>query len=567
MKGFILKEILIMSQPERTAKSVTFHPERTIILGSNDTGKSSLIKSIYSAFGAPAAKENSNWKALNPIILVKFELYGESYSILKDGKYYTIFDRDDELIETFDSVTKGLGPFLAKLFQFNLKLNDQKGVLITPPPAFCFLPFYIDQDAGWQTTWASFKNLSQIKAYKKPSIEFHTGLRPNEFYEKKSEFDACAVEIEELNREKRVAKKVLEKIRNKLSLETFDIDIESFQAEIKQMLVQCQQLKKDQDSFKNKLSGLYNDKINYESQIIIATNAVKELHKDFEFATELHNEVDCPTCGAHYDDLFSERFNIALDENRAEELLLELKELHFSTIETLKNVEESFLKKSKEIEQIETILEEKKGEVKLSDIIEKEGRKELNTIFNADVLALEDLISKILSKQVLLKERLDTLDNKNRKGEIRLFFKDLMKTNLKSLDVTNLAEKDYSDVITFKGNTGSAGARILIAYYFSVFRLIEKYSSSIFCPIIVDSPNQQAQDPEHIDKIYNFIKDNQPNGSQMILGLEELYNVDFGGKIVELTDKYHLLNRENYEIVFPEINRYLKKTYASDLFS
>lgn len=53
----------------------------------------------------------------------------------------------------------------------------------------------------------------------------------------------------------------------------------------------------------------------------------------------------------------------------------------------------------------------------------------------------------------------------------------------------------------------------------------------------------------------------------MIVGLEELYDVNFGGKIIELTEKYQLLNEEDYTNVFPIMNAYLKKTYPTDLFS
>lgn len=355
------------------------------------------------------------------------------------------------------------------------------------------------------THWSSFKGLGQIKSYKKPSIEFHTGLRPNEFYEKKSEFDNYTIEIDELNKEKRIAKKVLLKIKDKLSKETFDIDINSFQEEIKTLLVDCQKLKEDQEFYKSRLSDLYNRKINTETQIIIASKAVKELSKDFEFAADIDDDVECPTCGAHYDNLFSERFNIALDENRAEELLLDLKEELFAIIEKLKITEDTFLTKSREIIQIEALLEEKKGEVRLQDVIEKEGRKELSNIFNYDIVELENSIGDILVKQYNLKQRLDSLDNKKRKEEIKAYYRDIMKTNLKAVDVTNMPEKSYSEITKSINGTGSAGARTLIAYYFTMFKVIEKYSSSIFCPIIIDSPNQQAQDPAHIHNIYNFI--------------------------------------------------------------
>lgn len=567
MKSFILKEILIMSRLERKAKRVEFHPQRTIILGRNDTGKSSLIKSIYSCLGATAAKENNKWKALAPILLLRFSVGGILYSVLRDGKHYSVFDTQDKLIKTFDSVTTGLGPFLASIFNFKLKLPNQKGELITPPPAFCLLPFYIDQDISWQSTWASFKGLQQIKSYKKPIIEYHTGLRPNEFYETKSEFEQFTAEIEQLDKERKLSKKVLDKIKEKFSNDTFDIDIDSFEAEIKELLVECQKLKGEQEKHKSRLLDLYNNKINLESQIIIASKAINELEKDFQFANSLEDDVECPTCGAHYDNSFSERFNIAVDEQRTEELLYELKDDLLAIKDKISSEEAKFRSKSEEIERIEVILEEKQGQVKLKDIIEKEGKRELQTVFNAEIKELEDSIGQSLIKQSELKSKLAGLDDKKRKEEIRDYYKRLMRRNLNALDIYNLSETDYGDLTKSINNTGSAGARMLVAYYFAIYQVIEKYSSSIYCPIIIDSPNQQAQDQGHIDKIYNFIKENQPDGSQLILGLEELYNVDFAGKVVELKDKYQLLNEDDYKVVYPVMNRFIEQTYSSNLFS
>ncbi|MPN64236.1 hypothetical protein SDC9_212007 [bioreactor metagenome] len=82
---------------------------------------------------------------------------------------------------------------------------------------------------------------------------------------------------------------------------------------------------------------------------------------------------------------------------------------------------------------------------------------------------------------------------------------------------------------------------------------MKKYSSTTYFPLIVDSPNQQDQDVEHIDKIMTFIQSNQPNDSQLILGLAETYGVNFNCKIVTLNEKYGLLQSNEYETVYDEL--------------
>ena len=44
--------------------------------------------------------------------------------------------------------------------------------------------------------------------------------------------------------------------------------------------------------------------------------------------------------------------------------------------------------------------------------------------------------------------------------------------------------------------TGSALPRALLAYYFTFLKIMNIYSTSTFCPIIIDSPNQQEQDKD-----------------------------------------------------------------------
>ncbi|MNI87681.1 hypothetical protein D3C73_1449000 [compost metagenome] len=73
----------------------------------------------------------------------------------------------------------------------------------------------------------------------------------------------------------------------------------------------------------------------------------------------------------------------------------------------------------------------------------------------------------------------------------------------------------------------------------------------------MDSPNQQDQDKEHWDMIKDFIIKNQPKNSQLILGAVEFGDRQFEGKTIELTEKYHFLQKDDYEEVSEEINRLL----------
>ena len=64
MKNLKFQSLLLLSKKERAARKIVFDPKATLILGENDTGKSSLIKAIYATFGADPAVIHPDWKSL-----------------------------------------------------------------------------------------------------------------------------------------------------------------------------------------------------------------------------------------------------------------------------------------------------------------------------------------------------------------------------------------------------------------------------------------------------------------------------------------------------------------------
>ena len=564
MPNLLISEIQLYSVKEKSAKRVTFNPIRTVIHGKNDTGKSCLIKSIYQALGASPAKVHPKWKNVQATILLHFSIDKIPYTILKEGKYYAVFDSNGNLLSVFNSVVNGLGIYLAQLLNFRIKLPNKDGEIITPPPAFMFLPFYVDQDVSWSETWSAFAGLGMIKGFREPIVHYHTGIRPNEYYDTRAEIQKYLCDIEELEQDRKVSQNILNNIKDKLSTIDFNIDVEVFKDEVRDLIIECEKLKKKEERHKDNLVELHNNKLVIEAHIEIAKEALKETHKDYNYANSLDEHlIHCPTCGAEYENSFIDRFEIAQDTDKCKELL---KELNIEKLEIDGKIEQENLQLNKsieEIEKIEVLLQKRKGELQLRDIIENEGRNEIKKIFDERIAELNGKIQENAIQQEELKKKLLSLENKERKETILNEYQFFMAKYLRDLDVFSLTHNDYKNIVSKINDTGSSKARALISYYYSVLNVIHKYSTSCFCPIVIDSPNQQAQDIDHIDKILSFVKDNQPKESQLILGLEELYDIDFECKMVELTDKYHLLQESEYEEVSEKISPYLEKLYAS----
>lgn len=558
MKEFKLNKILLLSLKEQKAKKVIFDLKRTIILGRNSTGKSCLIKSLYQTFGAEPQNIHPNWKEANAISLVHFTIDGEKYSIIKSNKVYCLFDSASVKLEQFNRVSE-LGNYIAKLLDFKILLPNRDGEIVTPPPAYLFLPYYADQDKSWTSNWSSFSKLYLPNA-KLDIINYHTGIRPNQYYEAKNELGIVNDGIQVVEKDITIVRSLLKNLKEKLSQIDFSISIDDFQEEIKELLIACEELNKTQNKHKQALTLLYNQKIKLEAQLEITQRALIETNKDYAFAiNEIDDNVLCPSCGADYENNFAERFGIAQDEQRCLDLIIELKD-DISVVEArIGSINFEFNHNNQEIAKIEKLLESKKETIKLKDVIESEGRKEMKLLFESEILAFEtELKEKLLLKNELEKE-VKKFENKKRASDIRAEYRDVMGINLRQLNVHSLDEKYYKRIDSSIQESGSAMPRALMAYYYSILNIIKKYGSSAFCPIIIDSPNQQGQDKENLPRLINFIIDKQPKDSQLILGLEEIPEGHTNEYIIELMEERSLLQADEYEEVLDEIKPYLKE--------
>src|SRR5690348_8331513 len=122
MKRFSFQELVLASFKERKARRIQFHPQVTIIRGENETGKSSLMKSLFRTLGAEPSKVHPNWLDADVRSLVRFELDHVQYTMLRYTNNFTIFDGTGKPLRRFRSVTNDLGPYLARLFSFGLRL-------------------------------------------------------------------------------------------------------------------------------------------------------------------------------------------------------------------------------------------------------------------------------------------------------------------------------------------------------------------------------------------------------------------------------------------------------------
>ena len=557
MKKLLLKSMLLVSHVEKKALKIKFDPKVTIIQGDNDTGKSSVIKTLFWTFGAEPPKIHKNWKAADIISLVHFELDSQEYAIYRHRRSFSLFSGAGTLLGTYESVTNELGPALAELFGFNLKLTSRQGIQETPPPAYMLLPFYIDQDGGWSGTWGSFKSLGQYSNWKKTLKSYFLGLRPDEWYALDTQRKLLEQDkddpIRQLNSIEAIARKTISEI----SSFDFNMDLVEFEKDVEELVRKCNLLKEAQDRYREKITELKTEEIRLSAQIEIVIRTRSELNADYVYSqSRLEDFVSCPTCGAEYINSFAERFSIAEDAETCTDLLVSLREDLLKTKSEIDSCQQSLKEEIKKKKEIDRILARENGSVAIKDIINIEGKKSLLNHLDYESGAIKDYIGRIGQQQLDIKRSMDRYDDPERRKAIIEEYGKRFYENARKLSVTSLSDHVFKNIDASIEESGSDLPRAVLAYYFAIISLITESDKSLVFPMVIDAPNQQEQDKDNLIKILNFIINSKPESNQMIVGLVDDARLKYPGARISFKTKYSALNSTHYLECSKELRPY-----------
>jgi len=563
MKKLRFESLELLSRRERRARKIEFHPRLTIIKGANDVGKSSVIKSLYWAFGASSPKVHPTWARANIKALVTFTVDGHRYRIFRDHDTFGIFDADGKLLLGTSQITKDLAPFLGRLLDFRLVFSNRKGEPETPPPAYAFLPFYIDQDGGWTKPLDSFANLSQYANFRKPLIEFHTGILPNEYYELEADKRRLEVDQKELEADRRIVRKALERFNLEASFNGLELSIDGHEQAIEHLLVRLKQVRAVRQDRADKLSEVLDQRMIIEQQMQVARASIAELEKDSKFAGDLPEEVFCPTCGTVHHNDFANRYGIIEDREALFEFLTEARQkVRVLTSQAVK-AEADVHEADRTLAEIQASLDAKQGDVSLFEVIESRGRRIASDLFDGQLEELDGQIAELLGEIAKANESLNKLKDKQRRKEIVQYYAGFVLDYLRRLDVTNYSADAITKIPARISETGSDLPRALLAYFLAILQTINKYSTSLFAPIVVDSPNQQDQDKINVGAMIDLIIASRPDDAQTIVGTVSLHGRTIeDGRIIEFTEKLSVLRSIEFDDISASMQPYMDQMTA-----
>ncbi|MHC2088611.1 hypothetical protein [Methylobacterium sp. CM6244] len=564
MKKLKFTKLYLLSRKERKARKEVIDPNITVIFGENDTGKSHFVKSMYTAFGAEPQVINEKWVQASVTIMMDFLINEKSYSILKFNNQYGLFDGDGKLLWGAVSIVSDLGPKIAQLLDFTIELSTRDDRLIVPPPQFIFLPFFQDQDRGWNDGWSSFKNVQMISGYKRSILEYHTGIRPREFYIAKAAKSEAQHAQNDLRAERRALDKATERLRAGRAGIAVTFQPELFADQIKQLLRDLSGLQENYFYIKQKIADLQSRRAVLIEEIEISRASLYELDKDYRFVQEKFDyNIICSTCNTVHDNNFANRFGLISDVDACRDLLSKARQ-HLGGVES--DIARQFHElqfQDERIDRIKNILEATHGETKLNDMLTDESERILDATIDAERSSLErGIVEWLMKENVADGEMSDHSNPKKKKEIISLYFGKLV-LFAEELGI-NFSSSAFSSVAPKLNETGSYGQRAFLAYQYALLHTIQEFTTSVLCPIIIDTVLKEDPDKENIERILAFAINNRPKRMQLILGTVSLHNVKYSGYTINPTIKESFLSASQFEEIDLHLRPFVRQMLSLD---
>jgi hypothetical protein len=547
--------LCLLSQHEGRAFNLNFSSEATVLQAANGFGKSAVLKSLYNALGAEPHRIDAPWRSASVQTVLEFTVDGTPYAVLSGRGRYAIFDGSGELQLRTTSVSKDLTDYLAKLLDFELEMLNRQEEAVTPPPAYMFAPFYIDQDASWRQPWASFQRF-YLPDSGRTLADYHSGLRPNAYYAAKTRLNLIQAHRKELEVERLVLDQTLRRMQELVSDVVLSFDLDDFKEESDQLLDESRKLHQDQAEYRQRLADISEERRLWLEQHDLVTVTLAEMDEAFAAALTRPSDVACPTCGHHYDNKIADQFEIVQDKDGLyNALIISQDKLH--ELEAKAQSERGAISQLEErISRINHVLGVRKSDVSFNDVVVAQGRNEASKIIRSRTAEIDEIISRKRRQEDAEAETMRSITSRERSQEIKSYFKERLFEFAEDLSVRIDTSRSPS-MVSMPYGRGSEGPRGIVAYYYAFLHTARRYSSAAFCPIVIDAPNQQGQDD--MERVMRFIIDKKPPDSQVIVATEDLFGLtEADATIVHVGKRQNqLLDEDQYEEVSNIVRPYL----------
>lgn len=542
MSSMYFKDILIADIDKHTARFVEFQPGLNVVTSAdNHVGKSSLVKSLYHALGAEVKFDNT-WSKSTKVTAVRVVVNDTEYRFVRFARKFAIF-QGDELVFMTDSVTKELAPKLEEIFDFSIYLAEKGDTkkIIQAPPAFTFMPYYIDQDIGWAGLYESFLSLDQFEKKERiKSVYFHLGLYTKWTIEKMGERDQLKDEIAELQeREKEIRvtlKALLDEIQN-LIIADNEEELEKHLTVPKERIAT---LVDAAGKVRNRIQELQTTLQQHEYQLTIIKEYQKIKAPEETNKKSLHT---CPRCGYEFDDEIYSLVRSSYNQTNEEYLLQQIELIIRSIKAELQKQEQEYVRLMAKLREQEKAYDESQDAY--DAYIRHRGLRE--TVKKYQVELAENIVAQ-RDKEDEIKKINKALRKIEGKKDIESSYIDHVKGNIIRLKAWDASFDGKIKLLTPIPAQGSLEGKIVLSQYIGLFQTMDGIQSSVIrFPFVVDSPRgNEASDASSRD-ILNMIAGIR-SLPQIVLATVDYdkYKVSEDAKVIRLTEMRKLLDETTY---------------------
>ena len=506
-----------------------------------DRGKSVAMRSLYHAMGAEARFEKK-WKPDDKVYILKIAIDDVDYYIYRSANLYKFFSANKKLL--FITVNnRELAKKLKEYINFAVQLPNRSEKMEITPPAFNYLPFFIDQDYYNGNEYSSFNNLGQYKGFREKVLYYHLGAYDEDYFDLIHDKETVKKHMEEKESELVIIEAMLKELNKKLKGKAYTVSLDNLEKDINMYQREYEEVVNQLDKTKKKLIELRNSLFDTVQMMKEIENVIDESNKKIK---KLKTHV-CPECGSKIEDTLTYR---SKQYNLIEDAISLKNNLQVSLIDDRKSIEKEEAKYKELLEKMASYEDKMKINSKeIDDVLRFKGLSELK----GDVISnREDAIDDIESDEKKLKEvdtKIRAYDKKKKKIEDSYY--EEMVTSWTKLGIKELSPDTFKKLTNTVKASGSNKNVVTLMWYLTILKLRKKYNpDAIEFPIAFDSINNVETDNVKKVKVLQYVIDNTES-SQLILSLlgynNEEVKTDRPVNIIKLTnDKYKLLDTATY---------------------
>jgi len=548
VKRLTIKKLIVISQSESRSLEVPFENGLNIILGGNKTGKSSIIKSIFTTLGCECKSVEADWKKLISSYLLFFNYGEKQLCIVRQGKKFQIFEYSGDacscVIET--EAFHEYSNCLMDILEINMPCisKDGKQFNVTPPLLFRFQ--YIDQDDGWSKIADSFNNVGYIKDWKPNTNKYVCGYLDDTYYKLQAQKAEQTLIKDDKKKELNYNQNFVSRISSTLMQIEDMQSVDEVTTNIESLLAKTEELRKVQFSYNAEMTVLENDIYVNQHKLHTVEHSLVETQKDIEYAMSQGDELVCPICGTIYSNGLDNQLNITSDYAHCEKLIEELKNSISVFIGKLEELKEKNKAVSLEIQSNEQQIKNSQELLSYSSFYKNKGQYEIYESCKTQLEAIQREIDSYVSKIALIDEKINEQKSKERSKNIREDIEGYCRTLADAINLpkTFIQLRDFVQIIN---RTGSETPRLVYMYQSALYLYNLRRAYSPFNFYVVDTPNQQGQDANNLESIFKSLELFLSDEGQVIVGTERETGLEEkAGNVIQLSEKRRCLNDFNY---------------------